>query len=456
MEWRTRYRLTSYLRSSMWVTPLVAYAVSLIAIRVLGWMDARLQWQWAWQLDVMVVQNILQMFIAATLTFIVFTFSSLLVAVQIASAQLTPRIIATVLLRDNTIRAIAALFVLTFVFNLGLLARTQATVLYVPVTVSLGLTLTSIGAFLYLMDYAARLLRPVSVVWRLGEAGLEVIEQVYPVKIKGRHTPSHATPVMGPAAREVAHRGKSAIILAVHLDLLRRVAERTDGVVEFAYRVGDFVSSGETLFRLHGGATVADDSRLRAAVAMGPERTIEHDSIFAFRIIADIAIKALSPAINDPTTAVLAIDQLHRLLRAVGRRHLHDDVIRDATGTPRALFRTPNWDDFVQVSCREIRLYGIANFQVARRLRAMLETLGQTLPEARAPALRSELDLLDRALAGLDLLPEDLALAREADLQGSWRGAAWPTPVRQAPDCLYDRHGAGPPLDVASAGRPRR
>jgi uncharacterized membrane protein len=168
MEWRTRYVLKSYLSSSMWLVPLAAYAVSLVAIRVLGWLDARLQWQWAWQLDVTVIQNLLQMFIAAMLTFIVFTFSSLLVAVQIASAQLTPRIIATALLRDNTIRLIAALFVLTFVFNLGLLARTQAAVLYVPLTVSLVLTLTSIRAFLYLMDYAARLLRPVTVVWRLG------------------------------------------------------------------------------------------------------------------------------------------------------------------------------------------------------------------------------------------------------------------------------------------------
>ena len=213
MEWRTRYVLKSYVSSSMWLVPLAAYVVSLVAIRVLGWLDERLQWQWAWQLDVTVIQNLLQMFIAAMLTFIVFTFSSLLVAVQIASAQLTPRIIATALLRDNTIRLIAALFVLTFVFNLGLLARTQTAVLYVPMTVSLALTLTSIGAFLYLMDYAARLLRPVSVAWRLGESGLKVIDQVYPARIKGDHEPTSAAPALGTPAREILHRRKSAIIL---------------------------------------------------------------------------------------------------------------------------------------------------------------------------------------------------------------------------------------------------
>jgi uncharacterized membrane protein len=83
---------------------------------------------------------------------------------------------------------------------------------------------------------------------------------------------------------------------------------------------------------------------------------------------------------------VVALDQLHRLLRVVGRRHLHDDVIMDSSGKPRVIFRTPGWDDFVQLSCREIRLYGAENYQVARRLRAMLENLVQSLFEARHAA----------------------------------------------------------------------
>jgi uncharacterized membrane protein len=78
----------------------------------------------------------------------------------------------------------------------------------------------------------------------------------------------------------------------------------------------------------------------------------------------DIAIRALSKAINDPTTAVLAIDQLQRLLRIVGGRHLHDEQIMDDTGQLRVIFLTPNWDDFVQLAFREIRLYGAENFQI--------------------------------------------------------------------------------------------
>jgi uncharacterized membrane protein len=122
--------------------------------------------------------------------------------------------------------------------------------------------------------------------------------------------------VLRAAARTVEHQSTSAIVLAVNLKALVSLAQRAEGVIEFVPRVGDFISRGEPLFRQHVGAARINDRRLRAQVALGRERTTEQASTFAFRVIVDIGIKALSPAINDPTTAVLAIDQLHRLLRA--------------------------------------------------------------------------------------------------------------------------------------------
>ena len=106
-------------------------------------------------------------------------------------------------------------------------------------------------------------------------------------------------------------------------------ARRANGVIEFVPQVGDFVAVEDPLFHLYGGAGAIDDGSLRGAVALGSERTMEQDPTFAFRILVDIAIKALSAAINDPTTAVLAIDQLHRLLRLVGLRNLGSEELRD-------------------------------------------------------------------------------------------------------------------------------
>jgi len=348
----------------------------------------------------------------------------MLVAIQVASGQLTPRIIATTLLRDNVIRFTVGLFVFTMLFAAGTRARIDVstplavTIPRLAVTISVFLGIISVTAFLFLIDYTAKLLRPVTIVWRIGEDGIKVIENVYPAPVELTRISRRPRPPLIPPGRTVEHLGSSAIVLAVNLNALITMAIKAGGTIEFIPRVGDFVAKNEPLFHLYGGAATIDDDVLRAQVAFGRERTIEQDSTFAFRVVVDVAIKALSQAINDPTTAVLAIDQLHRMLRTVGKRHLHDDALFDATGQLRLVFPTPDWTDFVELTFSEIRLYGAGNFQVARRLRAMIENLTANLPEARQPALRRELDLLDRTLETLHSLPEDLALARKSDLQG--------------------------------------
>jgi uncharacterized membrane protein len=196
------------------------------------------------------------------------------------------------------------------------------------------------------------------------------------------------------------------------------LARQHDGMIELVPQVGDFVAVEEPLFVLRGGAMAIHDRVLRSTVAFGRERTLEQDPMFAFRIIVDIALKALSPAINDPTTAVLALDQVHRLLRSVGRRRLRANAVRDEEGTVRLILRTPDWENFVHVACVEVRACGAGSVQVARRLRAMLQDLLQLLPEHRHAPLREQLDLLDRAIEPLYPLAADLALARAADVQG--------------------------------------
>ena len=207
-------------------------------------------------------------------------------------------------------------------------------------------------------------------------------------------------------------------MLAVDIPTLVALARLHDGVIEILPQVGDFVAADEPLFLLHGGAMAIDDRTVHSTVAFGPERTLEQDPMFAFRIIVDIALKALSPAINDPTTAVLAIDQVHRLLRRSAGGSCAAKLILDDGGQPRVIFRTPNWEHYVQVACNEIRACGADNLQVARRMRAMLLNLRSTLPQHRRPALDTELDLLDWAVQAHYTRPEELALARIPDMQG--------------------------------------
>ena len=417
MTWNRRYQVKSYLRSSLWVIPLVALPLEQVAWALARALDTRLAWR-GLGLGVSGAREMFGAVITLTLSFIVFTFGSLLVAIQVAGGQYTPRIIATTLLRDNVIRYTAGLFVFTLLFAIKAADRTETSVHQFVAFVTGLLGLICIVAFLFLIDYAARMLRPVSLVRRVGEDGLKVMESVYTEQSTEAQSIAESRQSPGPLERTILHHGKSAIVVAVNVGTLVAEAERMKRVIEFAPQVGDFVGSGEPLFLLHGGTDAIDERKLRASVVLGDERTMEQDPLFAFRILVDIAIKALSKAINDPTTAVLAIDQLHRLLRSAGRRNLRTDQIPDRTGKLLVIFRTPNWEDFVHLAFTEIRFYGAENMQIARRLRAMIVNLTDTLPAERHSALSKELELLDRTIVKLYVLPEDLKLARMPDPQG--------------------------------------
>lgn len=448
MKWNRWYSLKSYVSSALWIVPLIALVVALVVKRAAeklgGWMVKQGFYDLTTgflALKLADAQAALDRIFTLNLSFLVFTFGSLLVAIQVAGGQYTPRIIATTLLRDNVIRYIVGIFVFTMLWvNRTLVQLSNPQVPQFQVFLAMFFGLASLVAFLLLIDYAAKLLRPVSLVARVGESGIAVIESVFPAFTRDVNVPSprakkglwgllpwgsrgaavSATEAakFGQPARIINHDGRSGIVLAANVDALVAEAQRADCVIRLAPQVGDFVAVDEPLFHLYGNADAIDDRRLRALVAFGTERTMEQDPMFAFRILVDIALKALSPAINDPTTAVLAIDQLHRLLRLVGLRSLRTEEITDGNGRLRLVFRTPNWEDFVHITFREIRQCGASSLQVARRLRAMIENLTQTLPEHRHAALHVELLLLERAIGRLHVFAEDAALARIPDPQG--------------------------------------
>ena len=412
--WHLFSRYTSH---ALWVVPFSAIILELILYRLLNALDDMLGWQLE-RFSASGAQSLLETVITMNLSFVVFTFGSLLVAIQVASGQLTPRIIATTLLRDNVVRYTVGLFVFTLLFAISVRNRIEGTGDQLVILVAGVLGLVSMAAFLYLIDYAARLLRPIGILSRVGEDGLTVIEAVYPQPKQGPSLPHIKSPTTGMPSRIVHHAGRSEVILSVNIGTLLAESQKTNAVVKLIPVVGDFVGKEEPLFALYGDVSGIDENILVSSINFGIERTLEQDPTFAFRIILDIALKALSPAINDPTTAVLAIDQLHRLLRSVGKRNLRTDNITDKSGKLRVIFRTPNWEDFVNLACTELRRYGADSIQVVRRLRAMIENLIRSLPEDRHAALQAQLALLDHAIEAIYSLPEELALARATDSQG--------------------------------------
>lgn len=419
MSWLRRYHLRLYFDNSIWIFPVVSIVLGLVVVALLSRVERSMGWEMKMGPDT--GRTVMGAIAASMFSLVVVGSSAILVTVQLAGAQLTPRIISLVY-RLNTRKFALAVFVFTFTFSVGVLARIQESVPLLTGYLAAYGFLLNLAVFIYFIDQIGKTLRPSAVLQYVALIGRKVIRGVYPLLLDERGLAQYADTRIIEGQHRIIVNDEDGVLLAFDLNGLVTLAQRSNCVIELMPEVGDFVAADDPLFRIfQGGENISEES-LRGSVALGPERTMEQDPMFAIRIIVDIASKALSPAINDPTTAVLAIDQLHHLLRDLGRRNLAEGRERDRAGQVRLLYRTANWEDFVQLAVTEVRQYGRDSIQVMRRLRAMLENLIATLPDRRAGSLRRELSLL--ASSSRRVFPDldDQELAETGDLQGMGSG----------------------------------
>lgn len=418
MSWILRYRCRIFLRSSLCVAPVASMAAALLAAPLIRLIDEKTHWT-LMGFGPQGAFAVVGALAASLLTFIVFAFSIILLAVQITGGQLSPRIIARVFER-RLVKLTLGAFVFSYTYTLAALGRIEGRVPQLPALLAVLSSLFSIVLFLYLVQEVSQGLRPVEILSRVAAETRAVIGVVYPSPFStdkaGYPGPD---PGSTPSARTITHRGRSGVVLAFDAAGLVKIARGAGGTIELVPQVGDFLAIGEDMFYLRGAcAGVVNEDSLRRCVALGPERAMEKDPLFGFRILVETASKALSPGINDPSTAVLAIDQLQHLLHLLGQRQLEGGVARDSEGIVRLFYRTPRWEDFVTFAVTDIRLYGATSPQVTRRLQAMLEELARVVPVERAGLLRNEMALLRRTIDRTFADPADRVLAGTGDRQG--------------------------------------
>jgi uncharacterized membrane protein len=224
---------------------------------------------------------------------------------------------------------------------------------------------------------------------------------------------------LGPVSHTLVYSGEPRTITRLDVGALVRQAQQNEAIIVMACAVGDSLVESSVVLRVHGAKGGLAEQDLMRAIHLGAERTFEQDPKYPIRLLVDIAIKALSPAINDPTTAVQAIDQIEDLLRRLARHDLHADFARDANGALRLVVPMPTWDDYLALAFDEIRQFGTSSIQVMRRLRAALVGLAESTTIAgRDEAVRRYLKHLDLVIARSALDPEDRAMARQEDRQG--------------------------------------
>src|SRR5690606_1781204 len=218
--------------------------------------------------------------------------------------------------------------------------------------------------------------------------------------------------------RTVVYRGRTGIVQSFDIRHLVERARRHDAVIELLPRAGDLVADGFPLFEVYGDPESAiDDGWLRGTVATGDERTMRQDPAFAFRLLADISAKALSPGVNDPTTSSQAMDQIELLLCRVGGRRL-TAARYDRDGALRLRYRGPSWEDLLSLAVDETRQYGEKSIQVLRRLRALLVRVREAVPAFRRPPVDEQIGLLDSAAQRAFFDRSDQVVAVASDRQG--------------------------------------
>lgn len=334
-------------------------------------------------------------------------FSITMVILQLASSQFTPRVLGG-FLESRVTQFTFGVFIASFVFALTVTRSVRGdygdTSVFVPktsVTVAFLLVLASVGFFLAFIHHITSSIQVSQVISRIGERTLSLAETLYAATDDDVPTTGPTwSPEPGTPRVPVGTEDRHGMITHVDYELLVKVATEHDVVVTIDREVGEFLAEGQHLFRVWGVEDLDEDTRkkLFRAVGLGHEREMQQDVGFGIRQLADIADRALSSGVNDPTTAVQVIDELHRVLRRLVQREAPSPYIADDQGQVRVIHRPQSIEGHLALAVDEIIHYGGDSLQVPRRLRAMLVDLQDVTRERYRTVIDDAIERLDRAV----------------------------------------------------------
>jgi uncharacterized membrane protein len=418
MTWARRFRLRESLRESLWLIPVVGAVLGGILGVVVSVADEDIQNPTLWQYSPSTASAVLTAIIGATAALTGFVVTVTVLVVQMATGSFSARVMR-LWFRDRILKVTLAVLVGTLTFSFAVLQRIDEDVVPdIGVTLSGCLISLSVLVFIVFFDRFIRRLRPVAVAADVASVARSTFAQTLRFAdrpdIRWEYATTRADPTL------VVRASSGGAIQAVDPDGLVEWARAHRAELVLPQRVGNFVQTGGELMRVYGGEfgdRAAEE--LEEMIALGEERSFDQDPAFALRMMVDIANRALSPAVNDPTTAVQVLDHIGEVLAVIGRTDLEKRTKPASADTPAAVVMvTPRWEDFVTLGLTEIREYGATSVQITRRLRALLEELLETVrPEHRA-AVEEEIRRLDANVVESWSNSVDLDRAAVADCQG--------------------------------------
>ena len=347
-------------------------------------------------------------------------FSLTFVMVQFSATAYSPRLVLW-FARDRILTHAFGTFTATFLYAVAILAwigRGGTTgVPLISAVMVFVLLLASVAMFVALTNRVAMMQISRALAF-IGDQGRSVIDAVYPNLVCAAVDPAPKDLEHAEATQVVLHHGPPLAVETVNVDGLVRLAASADATIEVLVVVGETVVESTPLLRVIGGRVAIEESALLSTIDLDVERTFEQDPKYAIRLLVDIAIRALSPAVNDPTTAVQALDHIGDLLLRLSRRRIERGAFRDAAGRLRVIMPMPTWDDFLWLAFGEIHAYGATSLQVVRRMHALVADLLATVPDERRVALQYWQARLKSSVAANFADPAERAVASAEDRQG--------------------------------------
>jgi uncharacterized membrane protein len=336
-------------------------------------------------------------------------FSVTVVALQLASSQFTPRVLRG-FMADRANQIVLGIFIGTFTYTVMVLRTVTAGddtgpafVPEVGVTLTILLVLVSIGALIYFINHAARSIQAAVILAREAAHTLHRIDHLFPQDVG--HDEGFAAPEAPTAPAATVLAEKSGYLLAVHAQGLFELAEHHRMTVRMEPAIGAFVLPGEPLASVWPATAVNDElaDAVREAFLLGEERTPEQDAELGITVIADMAVRALSPGINDPTTAMLCIDRLMEILARLGRAPEPAASRLGTDGAVRFLARLTTFERGVGLAFDQIRHHGGGNPSIAKKLVDAQRRLGALVPRRHRAVLvrQAELALASVRLAAI-------------------------------------------------------
>ncbi|PJJ57754.1 putative membrane protein [Mumia flava] len=409
----------SGLRDRFWVLPMLCAAVAVVVAVLLSELDETLgtadALPFLFSGGPEGARVLLSAIITSMISFTGLVFSITIVVLQLTSSQFSPRVLRT-FLQDRLNQLTLGVFIATFVYALVVLRDVSGTneqnpfVPQVALTVAFGLVLASVVVFLIYIHHITQSIRVATIIRTVGNETRRVLERRYPSDVVP--APRVALPE-GPG--RVVASGTLGVVQRIDDDDLAHLAAQQGVTICLLRAVGEFVPARAPLAEIHGGDRL-DDETVRSAIGVGSERNFDQDVGFGFRQLTDIAERAISPGINDPTTAVQAVDQMHDLLRRLATRPLPPrQVVRE--GRLLVDVPQPGLGDYLALAVDEIARWGADDERVLRRLRVMLADLEHAALPVHRSAVLEVLGRLDtvgdqRTVAGrVDALaPSDVGV----------------------------------------------